>query len=126
MRTLPQDATPEFGELLLPRDDRREVVPGELASLACEHGRSVGKEKLHLASAAGVEQELTRRRVAGVVLVREIQAHVTAWNPHRLATPARVNELRPNWQHQANGGAGSWSALGLESSVERIRPYGQT
>src|SRR5690349_1100064 len=71
MRTLPQDAMTERTEFLPPLDDGREVVAGELASLACEHGWPVRKEKLHLAAPAGVKQDLARRRVAGVVLIRE-------------------------------------------------------
>jgi len=45
------------------------MVAGELADLAGEADTAISEQDLGLADAAGIENEVSRRREAGVVLV---------------------------------------------------------
>src|SRR5437016_4968921 len=65
---LPEDQPPEFGQRVRPLDDGREVVACQLAHAAREERPAVGKEDLRLAESARVEEQVSGRRVAGVVL----------------------------------------------------------
>src|SRR5207253_626296 len=72
--TLPEAAPTNLPQAIGPavvRDDRREVVRGELADLRRRRARAIREEDLALADAAGVDRERARRRVRGVVLPLE-------------------------------------------------------
>src|SRR5580700_5550410 len=85
LRAFPQDELSKRRQLLGALLDGREMVARELAHLACEDGPAVGKQDLGLADAAGIQQKLTRRRVAGVVFVTEVHVEVAERDPRRLA-----------------------------------------
>src|SRR6202521_2419630 len=92
LRAFPQDELPQRRQLLDAIHDGREVVAGQLSHLACEDGRAVAKQDFRFADAAGIEQQLPRRRIAGVVLVPEPQLEVAEWDPGRLSAPARLDD----------------------------------
>ena len=60
LRALPEELLPERAEVLVALDDRREVVPGELAGLRGEVDVAVREQDLRLRDAAGVEDDLAR------------------------------------------------------------------
>src|SRR4029077_18092261 len=95
----------ELAEVLAALVDRGEMVAGELAHLACEHGRAVGKENLRFADPAWVEEELARRRVARVVLVTDVEVEFAERDPGRLAAPPRLDDLRLQRKHRLERGA---------------------
>ena len=68
---LPERQAAELGQLLEAFHDGREVIPRERAGLRSEGAVSVGEEELGLRDAAGEQQQLARRRVAGRVLRSE-------------------------------------------------------
>src|SRR5260370_10422892 len=94
------------------------MIAGQLAGLAREHRRAIGKQDLGLADAAWVEQQVSRRRVARVVLVAEVEVEVTERNPTCLAAPAGLDQLAFEGQQLTEGGAALRRALGLEASHE--------
>src|SRR5690349_9625726 len=61
---LPEHEVSELAQVLDPFVDGGEVVAGQLAHLAAEHARPVGKQDLSLADPAGIKQQVARRRVA--------------------------------------------------------------
>jgi hypothetical protein len=64
---VPQSEPAELRQLLGALDDRQEVVAGELPDFAGETDAAIGEQDLGLADPAGVEEELTGRRVGGPV-----------------------------------------------------------
>src|ERR1700694_316839 len=115
LRPLPHDAVPQRGELVVALVDRCEVVAAQLAGLAREHRRAVRKQDFGLAQPAWIKQQMSGRRVAGVVLVAEVQVEVAEGDPSRLAAPPRLDDLRLERQHGAKPGAGFGRELGFES-----------
>src|SRR2546423_3040868 len=93
LRAPPQHDLTEILQAFAALHDRREVVPGQLAGLAREAGRAVGKEQLGLAHAAGIEQELARRGIARRVLRSDPHVELAERDPGGLAAPARLDEL---------------------------------
>src|SRR5712692_9564362 len=93
LRALPQHRVPHRAQLLASGLDGEEVIAGELADLAGETGRAVREEDLGLAEAAGIEQDLAGRGMAGMVLIADAEVVVAERDPARLAAPARVNDL---------------------------------
>src|SRR3954469_20338849 len=92
LRALPQRAPAELLQLLLPLDERREVVRPQVPRLRCERAVPVGEQQLGLALAAGVEGELARVRVRGRVLRPDPEIAVAPRDPVRLAAPAAVDD----------------------------------
>ena len=66
--TVPERHLAERPEVLIALENGQEVVAGELADDAREPAAAVRQEDLGLAKAAGVEEDLAGRGVAGVVL----------------------------------------------------------
>ena len=85
---------PSVAEVLVALDDRREVVPRELARLRREVDVAVREQDLRLRDAAGVEDDLARMRVAGRVLGAEPEVEVAERDPACLARPADVDDPR--------------------------------
>ena len=77
--------------MVLPLDNRQEMVAGELADLARETDRAVGNQDLGLADTAGVEKELTRGGIARRVLVAKAEIEPIEWDPAGLAAPPGVD-----------------------------------
>src|SRR5690242_5899986 len=91
LRALPERQLAECDQVLQPLRDRQEMIAGELADLAGERHRAVGQQNFGLADAARVDDDLARRRIAGVVLVSETEIEVAQRNPAAFAAPAHVD-----------------------------------
>jgi hypothetical protein len=85
----------QLGQVLGSRDDRQEVIAGELPDLAGETDAAIGEQDLGLADATGVKEELTGCRVARRVLVAEAEVQVAERNPARLAAPPHMDQTLP-------------------------------
>src|SRR6266568_9519716 len=88
----PERPAAELLELLLPLDERREMVRPQVSRLRCEGAVPVGKEELRFALTARVEGELAGVRVRGGVLRPDPEVAVAPGNPVRLAAPAAVDD----------------------------------
>ncbi len=80
------------------------MVAGELAHLAGEMHAAIGEQDLGLADAAGIEDDLARRRIAGVVLVGDAEIEIAERHPDALAAPAHVDRLALERHRLAEGG----------------------
>src|SRR4029079_13554498 len=69
------------------------MIAGELSHLAGEPHAAIGEQDLSLADATGIKDDLTRRRIAGVVLVSDAEVAIAERDPHRLPAPAHVHHL---------------------------------
>src|SRR5258708_6857368 len=105
LRAFPEDLPAELAQVLDSFVDRGEVVARQLPHLAGEQGRAVREEDLGLADAAGVEQQVPRRGMAGVVLVAEVEVERAERDPRRLAAPAGLDQLGAQRQHRLEGRA---------------------
>src|SRR6185369_399626 len=106
LRALPQHGLAERGQVLQPRGQGDEVVAGELAHLAGEVHAAIGKQYLRLADAAGIENDLARRGIAGVVLVGDAEIEIAERHPDPLAAPADMDRLALERHRLAKGGHG--------------------
>src|SRR5487761_1026473 len=118
LRALPKHEFSERRELIGAFVDRREVVAGQLAGLACEHRRAVGKEDLGLAHSARIQQQVARSGVAGRVLIAEVEIKLAKGYPRRLSAPSRLEELGLQRQHGAESGRGLRRLFSLQPSEE--------
>src|SRR3954453_5591843 len=82
-------------EVLVTLGDRHEVVRGQLAKFALEHGAVVREQDLRLGVAAGVEQDLPGLGHARRVLPRNPEVVVPQGYPARLPAPADVDDFLP-------------------------------
>src|SRR6188508_2671321 len=105
LRALPEHATPHLGQPLPALDDRREVIARERADPGAEAARSVRKEDLAFADLPGVDEELSRCRMAGVILIAHGRSPVAERDPGGLAAPLAVDEARSNRQPRLERGA---------------------
>src|SRR5437870_8967908 len=94
------------------------MIPRQLPHLAREQRRAVREQDLHLGDAAGVDEDLARRRVAGVVLVVHAKAPLAQRDPRRFAAPARVHEATPKRQQLADRRARLRCGLLLQTRLE--------
>src|SRR5262249_23780375 len=101
-----------------PRDDGEEVVARELPQFAGEAACAVGEEDLRLAVAAGVEKNLARRGMAGVILIADVELEVAERNPAGLAAPARMDDFLVIGEQSAKRGAGLGRVLLFEARVK--------
>src|SRR5207248_10547002 len=92
------------------------------AGLARELCRPVGEEKLHLADAAGVEQQLARRRVRGCVLRPDSDIELPKRDPAGLAAPARMDQLALERQQPPKGRDRLRRCTLLEPRLEACAP----
>src|SRR4051794_20885547 len=92
LRALPQRAAAELLQLLLPLDERREVVRPQVPRLRRERAVPVREQQLGLALAAGVQRELARVRVRRRVLRPDPEVAVAPRDPVRLPAPAAVDD----------------------------------
>src|SRR3981081_4657365 len=114
LRAFPQDELAERGKLGGAVLDRREMVARELAHLACEYRRAIGKQDLGLAESARVKKQLAGRRVARGILEAELQGELAKRDPAGLSTPARLDEPCPERKHRGEPGARFGRVLSLE------------
>src|ERR1700731_2868101 len=108
----------ERTQLLAAFDDRQKVVARELADFAGETHIAVGQQNLSLADAAGIEDNLARRRIASVVLVFQTEIELAEGNPAPFPTPPHVNDPLPVRQHGPKLRAGLRRAFGFEACNE--------
>src|SRR3954451_16098292 len=118
--TFPQGLLTEGAQVLVALHDGEEVVAGELADDAREQAAAVRQEDLGLAEAAGVEEDLPRRRVARVVLEADADVELAERDPGRLAAPAHVDHLLLERQQLRERRARLRRALLLEARPERV------
>src|SRR5262249_18289900 len=111
-------------EILVALEHGQEVIARELADDAREHAAAVGQEDLGLAEAAGVEEDLTGRGVAGVILEADADVEVAERDPDRLAAPAHVDDLLLERQQLRERRARLGRALFLQAGAEAERTGG--
>src|SRR4051812_24784913 len=97
------------------------MVAGELAHLAGEAHATIGEQDLGFADASGVEDDLARRRIAGVVLISDSEVEIAERNPDSLPAPAHVHYLALERDVLEEGRAGFGRGLDFEPSVKRVR-----
>src|SRR6202030_1254427 len=85
---VPQHVLAERTQLIAAFDHRQKMISGELADLAGEVHAAIGEQNLGLADAAGIEDDLARRRIAGVVLKAQPEIELAERNPAAFAAPA--------------------------------------
>ncbi len=117
---MPEDEFSYFCQLFLPFDDSEEVVACQLSHFAGETGSAVGKENLGFAVAAGVEENLPRRGVAGVILEADVELEVAQRNPASFTAPAGVDQLLAIGQQLAKFGTGDRRGGFFEAGGEMV------
>src|SRR5262249_51182864 len=118
LRAVPEHLSTEVAEVLLPLDDRREVVARERAGLARERDVAVRHQELRLADAAWEDDQLAGARVARRVLGAEAEVQTAPRDPAALAAPAHVDDPRLERQQRAERGDGLRRVLLLEARDE--------
>src|SRR5438067_2076147 len=76
------------------------MVAGELADLAGEAYRTIGKQDLGLAHPAGMQQDLAGCRIARRILVADPEIEPTQWDPAGFAAPAHMDDALTVRQHR--------------------------
>src|SRR6266851_4547393 len=94
------------------------MVARQLAHLAAEDRRTVGEQDLGFADAARIQQQVSGRRVARVILVAEVQVEVAERDPGGLSAPARLDETGLEWQHRREPRTRPGRPLDLEPGIE--------
>src|SRR6266568_3951609 len=118
LRALPEDLSAQLPQALHALEDSREVVAGQLAHLAGEEGCAVWEQDLGLADAARVEQQVSGRGMARVVLIAEVEVERAERDPCRLTAPARLDQLGAQRQHRLEGRACPRRGVALEPGEE--------
>jgi hypothetical protein len=106
---LPTAPCAQFAQVLAPFDHGQEVVARQLPQLAGETAGAVGQDDLGLAVAAGVEQDVARRRVAGGVLEADRLGR-RARAPSRPAAPSSLRRSSARGSASAGRAAASVNA----------------
>src|SRR6266540_4012811 len=122
LRALPEREAADLREVLGSFDDRREVISGELPDLAGEETRAVRKEDLHLGDPARIDQDLTRRRMTGLILIVHTETLLPHRHPGGLAAPAHVHELAAQREHATDRSDRLRRVLLFPTRSERVRP----
>ena len=94
------------------------MIAGELAHLAGEMHAAIGEQDFGLADAAGIEDDLAGRGIAGVVLVGDAEVEIAERHPHALAAPAHMDRLALERHRLLERGAGFRREFLLEAGVE--------
>ena len=81
MCALPENLLPQDWKLIEIRRECDEVVARQLPQLAGKMDASVSQQNLAFTDASRIENHLTRSRIAGVVLPREVKMVVPQGNP---------------------------------------------
>src|SRR5688500_18045944 len=77
LRAFPEAHGPDSGQVLIPLDDRQEMVSSELAHLRREAAGAVGEQNLRLTGAPGVEKHLSRSGIARCILEPDAEVKVS-------------------------------------------------
>src|ERR1700676_5266889 len=94
------------------------MIACELAHLAGEMHAAIGQQDFSFADAAGIENDLARRWIAGVVFVRDTEIEIAERHPDPLAAPADMDGLAFERHCLAERRAGLRSQLFLEARLE--------
>ena len=97
------------------------MVAGELSHFGREIEGAIGPDDLGFANAPRIKQHLPRRRMAGVVLPRQIEMIVAEWNPNSFPAPAHMDEFGAQRQKFLECSARLWCSIQLEFGCERKR-----
>src|SRR6202035_879362 len=118
LRAFPEHGLSERRQIFQARGQGDEMIAGELAHLAGEVDAAIGQKDFGLADAAGIEDDLAGRGIAGVVLVRDAEIEIAERHPDPLAAPAHMDGLALERHGLAKGRAGFWRQLFLETGLE--------
>src|SRR5437879_929433 len=80
---------------------------------------AVGQQNLGFADAAGIQDDLAGRGIAGVVLVGDAEIEIAERHPDSLAAPAYMDGLALERHRLAKGRAGLGRQLFLKTGLER-------
>src|ERR1700722_3870667 len=101
LSAVPQHVFAERTYVLIALYDRQKMISRKLADFAGEMHPAIGQQDFGLADAARIENELARRRIAGVVLVMQAEIELAEGDPAALAAPAHVDDSLFVRQHRA-------------------------
>src|SRR5688572_1660804 len=122
LRALPEREAADLGEVLVAFGHGREVIPRELADFAGEEARAVWEEDLHLGDASGIDEDLPRRRVTGVILEVDAETLLPHRDPGGLAAPTAVHQLAAQREHATDRRYGLRRVLLFPARSEGERP----
>src|SRR5580698_4065302 len=94
------------------------MIARQLTHLAGEMHAAIGQQDFRFADAAGIENDLAGRRIAGVVLVRDAEIEIAEGHPDPLAAPADVDGLAFERHCLAERRTGLRRQLLLETRLE--------
>src|SRR4029077_18991435 len=94
------------------------MISGELPDLAGEAHAAIGQQDFGLADAARIQDDFTRRRIAGLVFVAKSEVEIAERDPACLPAPAHVDDPLTVGQHRAKFGAGLRRAFCFEACNE--------
>src|SRR6202521_4614289 len=94
------------------------MIARELAHLAGEMHTAISQQDFSFADAAGIENDLAGRWIAGVVFVRDTEIEIAERHPDPLAAPADMDSLAFEWHRLAERRAGLRRQLFLETRLE--------
>src|SRR5271156_5216234 len=118
LRAFPERFAAERIEVLEARRQCDEMIARQLADLRGEAHAAIGEQNLGLADAAGIENDLARRGIAGVVLVAHLEVIVAERNPNALAAPSNVDHLALERHSREEGFASLRRQRRLEAGAE--------
>src|SRR6185312_3389148 len=84
LRALPQHGLAERRQILQTRGQCDEMIARELAHLARKMHSPVGEQDFGFADATGIEDDLPRRGIAGVVFVSDAEIEIAERHPDGL------------------------------------------
>ena len=95
------------------------MVAGELAHLAGEVDAAIGDQDFGFADAAGIEDDLARRGITGLVFVTDPKIEIAKRQPDGFAAPAHVHRFADERQGLLEGVTGPGCQFGFEPGLER-------
>src|SRR5260370_23684483 len=95
------------------------MIAGKLSHLARKMHAAIGQQNFGFADAAGIEDDLAGRGIAGVVLVTDAKIESSERHPDPLAAPAHMDGLALERHGFTKGRAGLGRQLLLEAGLER-------
>jgi hypothetical protein len=90
---LPENRAADLRQPIEVVSDGQKMVARELPGFAGKSGRAVGEQDLGFADAARIDDNLTRCRIAGGVLIADAKVAFAQRYLARLPAPPRVDEL---------------------------------
>src|SRR5271156_5134091 len=97
------------------------MIARELPDFRGEAHAAIGQQDLGLTDAAGIKNDLSRRRKTGVVLISDLKVVIPERNPYPFAAPAHMDNLTVERQARRERGASLRREIRLELGVENKR-----